>query len=554
MSRIRIVFLFFCFCLVVVVVKLFYIQILDAQLTSANRYLQYEQLSASRGRIFDRNMQPLAINQTKYKLFVEPQLVEDVREVIRAIDEVTHVGEATLSARIDPKKVWVSITDGVTQEQKEALEKTGVKGLGFEPQPVRMYPEASLSAHLLGFVGKKDDGSQVGYFGLEGYYDQDLVGLPGIIRADSDVTGRLMLIGNRQKIESSNGRDLVLTIDKVVQNIVKEKMKAAMERFEARVGCAIVANPKTMEILALSCLPDFDPDSYYEFTNETFANEAISVLYEPGSTFKPLIVAAGIEEGVITPNTKLNEQGPVKVAEFDIRTWNNKYNGEITMTQVLQNSSNVGMVFIGDKLGKKKVYDYMHAYRMSEPTGIDLQGESAGVVKTKVDWKEIDYATATFGQGFAITPLQLVRGFSAVVNGGELMKPHVVAAVIDGDRRKNIEPEVVGRVISKKTSDTVKKMLVSTVEHGEYRYAIPDEFRGKIGGKTGTAQIAVGGRYDATKTIASFIGFAPADDPQFISLVLFKEPKTAIYGSETAAPTFFEIAKELLVYYRISPN
>jgi len=554
MSRIRIVFFFFTFCLVAIMVKLFAIQVLGVQLASSNNYLQFEKLKASRGRILDRNGLPLATNQTKYQLFVEPQKVKDVDDVIDAIDDVTGIGEATISARIDMKKVWVAITDGVTHEQKEELESTKVKGLGFQPQQVRLYPEASLSAHLLGFVGKKDDGSPVGYFGLEGYYNQDLVGLPGIIRADSDVAGRAMLIGSRQKIESNNGRDLVLTIDKVVQNIVKEKMKSAMDRYEAVSGCAIVAKPATMEILALVCLPDFDPDTYYDFSNEAFINEAISVPYEPGSTFKPLIVAAGIEEGVITPDTKMKEDGPVKVDEYEISTWDNKYNGEITMTEVLQNSSNVGMVYIGEKLGDKKVFDYIHKFRMSKPTEIDLQGEAGGVIKPKESWYKIDYATATFGQGLAITPLQLIRGFASVINGGRLMKPYVVAQVSDGDRTKSIEPELVDTVVSEETSEKIRQMLVSTVEHGEYKYSIPDEFRNKIGGKTGTAQIALEGTYDAKKTIASFIGFAPSDNPEFVALVIFKEPKSSIYGSETAAPVFFEIAKELLVYYRITPN
>lgn len=554
MSKIRIVFFTILIAFVAIEAKLAYIQVMGGQSPTENRYLQYKKIQPERGRIYDRNGLPLVTNQTKYQLFVEPQQIKNRDQVISAIDRVTQIGDATLEARIDPKLQWVAITSGMSEKSKSKLDSMHVAGIGFDSQPARFYPEASLAAHLVGFVGKDKNGEDMGYSGVEGYYQQDLAGLPGLVKADSDVVGRIMSLGSRERIASHNGRDLYLTIDKVVQRIVKEKLKAGLIRTEAKSGCAVVANPMTMEILSLVCLPDFDPDHYWEFTNESFTNQAISTVYEPGSTFKPLIVAAGIEEGVIKKDETMNEDGPVKVGEYDIRTWNNEYAGKISMTQILERSSNVGMVYIGKKLGDEKIYDYVHRYGFGELTGIDLQGESPSYLKPKDNWYKIDYATATFGQGLAVTPIQLVRAFSSVVNGGKLLRPYVVQKAVSENRTQVFHPRVEERVLSEKTSKTVVDMLVSTVENGEYKYAIPDGFHGKIGGKTGTAQIAVSGTYDASKTIASFIGFAPADNPKFVALVIYKEPKSSIYGSETAAPVFFDIAKELMVYYQITPD
>ncbi len=554
MSKIRIVFFAILVAFVAIEAKLAYIQVMGGQSPTENRYLQYKKIQPERGRIYDRNGLPLVTNQTKYQLFVEPQQIKNRDQVISAIDRITEIGDATLEARIDPKLQWVAITSGMSEKSKSKLDSMRVAGIGFDPQPARFYPEASLAAHLVGFVGKDKNGEDMGYSGVEGYYQQDLAGLPGLVKADSDVVGRIMSLGSRERIASHNGRDLYLTIDKVVQRIVKEKLKAGLIRTEAKSGCAVVANPMTMEILSLVCLPDFDPDHYWEFSNESFTNQAISTVYEPGSTFKPLIVAAGIEEGAIKKDETMNEEGPVKVGEYDIRTWNNEYAGKISMAQILERSSNVGMVYIGKKLGDQKVYDYVHRYGFGELTGIDLQGESPSYLKPKESWYKIDYATATFGQGLAVTPIQLVRAFSSVVNGGKLLRPYVVQKAVSENRTQVFHPRVEERVLSEKTSKAVVDMLVSTVENGEYKYAIPDGFHGKIGGKTGTAQIAVSGTYDASKTIASFIGFAPADNPMFVALVVYKEPKSSIYGSETAAPVFFDIAKELMVYYQITPD
>jgi cell division protein FtsI/penicillin-binding protein 2 len=356
-------------------------------------------------------------------------------------------------------------------------------------------------------------------------------------------------MGTQERVDADDGRDIVLTIDKSVQNIIKENLKRSLAESKSKSGCVIAADPKTMAILGLACLPDFDPGEYYEFSEKDFSNWSISSSYEPGSTFKPLIVSAAIEEKKLRPNDFFNEKSSVQRGGYTIQNWNDKYEGKITITRILEKSSNVGMVYIGDKLGKEKVDEYIHKFGFGDYTQIDLQGETPGQVKPLDTWYPIDAATMTFGQGISVTPIQLVRAFGALINGGYLMRPYVVKEVIENGQHKIREPQIQRRVLSEDTSKIMRKMLVSTVAHAEAKWDIPEGF--EFGGKTGTAQIAFEGKYDASKTIASFIGFAPADDPKFLMLVILREPESSSWGSETAAPLFFQIAKELLLYYNI---
>lgn len=549
MFRGKLLLYLFLGAFIAIFLRLAQIQVLEPG-TYARDFLQSRKLHPERGRIYDRNQMPLAVNQMKYRLFVEPQRVDDMDEIIEGIDSILEIGEATLEAQIDEEKVWVAIRGGLSPESRAALQALELDGIGFENEPARFYPESSLSAHLLGFVGKNEDNESVGYFGVEGYYDKELRGLPGKERTERDAFNKPIFVGTQDRIEAINGRDVMLTIDKTVQNIVKTKLNDAMEEFDASQACATVADPKTMEILALSCLPDFNPDRYYEASPEAYVNTVISDLYEPGSTFKPLIMAAALNEDKIKPLDTFNESGPLDIGEYTIQNWNKKYIGTMSMTNILERSSNIGMVYIGRQLGDELLVDYLDRYGLGQPTSIDLQGEVGGSLRSQ--WYEIDYATATFGQGVSVTQLQLLRAFASLINGGYLMEPYIVKEIHQDDRIRKQEPVIVRRVLDKHTSDVMKEMLRSTVANGEMPYEFPEGY--EIGGKTGTAQVAVGGKYDASKTIASFIGFAPVDDPKFLTLVVIKEPKTSIWGSQTAAPVFFQIAKDLFVHYNIVPD
>ncbi|MCX7881277.1 MAG: penicillin-binding protein 2 [Patescibacteria group bacterium] len=552
-GRLRLLLIFFYTLFFIIIGKLFYLQIINQNVFWQNNYLQVKKILPERGKIYDRFGLPLVINKTAYLLYLEPKKIIDEKELVEKIDKVLNLGTATIEAKIDKKKDWISLKDNLDKNKKQEIESLKIKGVGFEEHLARDYPESSLAAHLLGFVGKNYQGEDVGYFGIEGFYDKDLRGIAGVLKTERDPQGQPIFIGTQEKINAEDGRDLYLTIDKSIQTMVKKKLTEGIDRYKAKQGCVIVTDPSTLEILALVCLPDFDPENYFLSSEELFKNPAISNLYEPGSIFKPLIMAAALEEKAVKATDFYNEDGPVKVGEYAIKTWNNKYEGKISMTRILEKSSNVGMVYVGERLGQKKIYSYLKKFGFGELTEIDLQGEISGYLKSLTEWYPINYATVTFGQGLAVTPIQMIRAFSSIINGGYLLKPYVVKKIVSFDGREvKIEKKIIRRVISEQTSTIIKKMLYSTVENGEIKWAKPKGYQ--IGGKTGTAQIPIKGYYDPTKTVASFIGFAPVDKPRFIVLVSLFQLETSPWGSETAAPLFFEIAKELLIYYNIAPE
>jgi len=546
--KIKFIFLLFIAFYLTIIIRLFFLQVIYSP-ANKSPYLKTNKLYPVRGRIYDQKNQALVLNQNSYQLYVEPKKVEDKDKLLHLLSENLEMEETSISAKLDMSKYWVAIAGGLTQEQKDKFDKLNLKGIGFDYQTKRFYPEASLSAHILGFLGKESQGEDVGYLGLEGFYDRDLRGLPGFLETERDVIGRPILIGVQQRVEAEDGRDLILTIDKNVQEISKKRLLEGLDKYKAKKGCIITANPKTMAILSLVCLPDYDLEKYYLFNENFYKNLAISDLYEPGSVFKPLIMAAALEEKKIKPNDTYNETGQVAVGEYNIKTWNDKYEGKISMTRILEKSSNVGMVYIGEKLGNRKIYNYFEKFGFGQNTGIDLEGEASGYLKPQKNWYPIDYTTVTFGQGIAITPIQMIRAFASIINGGYLMKPYLVQKIVSENKVVEIKPKVERKIFSQTTSDIIKKMLISTIENAEAKWDRPKGYI--IGGKTGTAQVPIKGHYDVSKTIASFIGFAPADNPRFLTFVVLYEPKSSPWGSETAAPLFFDVAKDLIVYYGI---
>lgn len=553
MDRLQILFLFFSFIIFSIICRLFYIQVLSSDSYSSNNYLQTQRIQPSRGNIYDRNHEPLVINQASYLLYAEPENIDKPDNIIEKVDKILEVGEATLEARFDARKKWIPFAYDLNESEKRKVEKMQIKGLGFQEDSKRFYPEASIAAQVLGFVGKDKDGDRLGYFGIEGFYNKDLEGLPGILKTERDLLGRPIVIGTQDRLKGENGRDLVLTIDKTTQMIAKRRLKEGIERFRAQSGCITIADPYTGEIFAMTCLPDFDPVEYYKFSEAYFKNPVISDVFEPGSIFKPLIVAAALEEGKIDASDTYNEKGPIKSGKYYIRTWNDEYHGILTISEILQKSSNVGMVFIGHKLGDKNILKYLEKYGFGQDTHIDLQGEARTHVKPKSQWYPVEYSTVTFGQGIAVTQMQILTAFSALINDGWIVKPHVVKETIsENGNIERISPKKVRRILSTKTSNIIKKMLYETVLYGEAKWHIPEGY--KIGGKTGTAQIPVQGTYDPSKTNASFIGFAPLDKPKFIVLVTLHQPEASPWASETAAPLFFSLAKDLLVQYNIVPD
>jgi stage V sporulation protein D (sporulation-specific penicillin-binding protein) len=367
-----------------------------------------------------------------------------------------------------------------------------------------------------------------------------------------DALGRPILAKMNDTSGAVDGRTLNLHIDRRFQFTMEDELKKGIDSYGALSGMAIAMDPKTGGVLAMASFPNFDPRSYQDYSDNLYKNPLVTDTYEPGSTFKPLVMAAAIDAGLVKPDTKCPIcDKPVSIGGYEIRTWNNQYEANESMTDVIIHSDNTGMVFTSQKLGLDRMLSYFKKYGIGQATGLDVQGEVQASLRDS--WYPIDVATASFGQGLSVTPIELVDAFASIANKGVRMEPHIVASVETGDGEViPIKPKEVARPISEGTAKVMTEMLVDAVEKGESKWTKLDGYR--VAGKTGTAQIPIAGHYDATHTIPSFIGFAPADNPKFVMLVVLNRPTSSIYGAETAAPIFFKIAARMLMQYGIPPS
>lgn len=568
--RTRIFFCFIVLSFLVVLVKLFSWQVLKGEELARQASLQYnssEVLEAPRGEILASDGSWLTTQGNSWTLFsylpdvdrgvneiadiIAPLLVEESEKNYQ--NKVYEEAGRIKSLLQKNDTTWVAIEKRLSDTQKEKIEQFNIRGIGFEKDFVRIYPEASTAAHLLGFVGKNEEGVNQGYFGLEGYYDLMLSGKSGFISRDSDASGKPLFMSGSIEIPSVPGVSLLTHIDKGVQHLIEKKLKEGIDKYGAVSGTIIVMKPDTGAVIAMASEPSFDPKKYYEYSDELFRNPAVSDSFEPGSVFKVVVMAAALDDGVVDPDTKCEVcNGPYKVDKYFIRTWNDEYHRDSTMTEVIVNSDNVGMAFVGEKLGSNKLYDYLRGFGLGELTNIDLQGEVSAELREKKEWNIVDTATATFGQGVAVTPIQLICAVSAIANDGVLMEPQVIDKIITPTRLEDIKPKTVRRVVSEKASDQVTAMMVEAAKSGEAKWTYLRGFG--IAGKTGTAQIPIAGHYDEEKTIASFIGFVPFDKPEFIMLVTLREPKTSPWSSETAAPLWYDITSDLVLHFGIQPK
>ena len=554
--RLFAVLLIFVFLYAATLFRLFYWQIVK------NEVLQDEGKSqstnslvttATRGDILFSDNFPLATNKLSYLLFANPKKVDSPDNYAKLLSPILELDEASISAKLSQNLYWVRLLSKLDFEIREKINALRLNALGFEKETTRYYPEASLAAHLVGFVGKNQEGEDQGYFGLEGYYNRQLKGRPGRIYMVKDAFGNPILTDIRED-KKIDGRTIITSIDRSIQYASDKRLKKGLELYDAYGGSVVIMETKTGKILAASSYPKFDPQKFYEYPLESYTSPIVSDLFEPGSTFKVLVMAAGIDAGLVTSETRCSQcDGPITIGEYTIKTWDGKYYPNNTMTDVIRHSDNTGMVFVGKKLGVDGMLKYLEDFGIGDITGIDIQGEATGTLRSKKFWYPIDLATASFGQGISVTPLQLVTAVNALANGGRLMKPMVVDKIIAEDGRViKISPEEKLQVVNDKTSKIMTSMMVNAVENGEAKFAkIPNY---KIAGKTGTAQIPVAGHYDPTNTNASFVGFFPAEDPKVTMLVIVNRPRSSIYGAETAAPIFFSIAKDIIQYYNIPPS
>ncbi|MCJ7792491.1 MAG: penicillin-binding protein 2 [Candidatus Marinimicrobia bacterium] len=565
-------FLFFGF---LILLRLYYWQIISGEELAAAAEGQHQisfEIPAKRGEILAKDGFPLAASQEAYLVFASiPDLQEPAAEIASQLaplfaqeEEATPGGKRDLAeARLSQETLikerlnrtdlnWVPLAHKISHQLKTKIEALAIAGLGFEEEQQRSYPEGSSSAHLLGFVGQDIDGRDQGYFGLEGYYNLELKGRTGLVRREKDALGRPILVGQTSDEKEQTGRDLLTTLDRSVQYIVERNLAEGLKRYGATSGSVVVMEP-TGAILAMASWPGYEPGQYWQYDKTLFSNPNIAFAYEPGSTFKIAVMAAALNEKVVKPETKCEQcTGPRVIGEYVIKTWNEVYFPESTMIEVIEHSDNVGMVFVGEKLGKEKMVEYLQRFGLGEKTGIDLEDESVPALRPQEKWSQIDLATASFGQGVALTPLQMIRIAATIANNGQLVRPYVVKEIRSEEKTTQFEPKLEREVITPATAKVMTEMMVNAVEKGEAKWAKPAGYR--IAGKTGTAEIPVAGHYDEEKTIASFVGFAPADDPKFVMLVTLREPTSSPWGSETAAPLWFQIAKELFNYYGVLPE
>lgn len=539
----------------IIIARLFYWQVIKGQELlelGLSQYGRVVNVPAQRGEIRTADGFPLVSNKISYLMFANPKEIKDKKNTIDSISKVLDINIASVSAQLSRNAFWVPL-EIVDTKEKENIEDLDLPGIGFEKSYSRFHPEASMAAQVIGFVGKDDLGKDKGYFGIEGFYDRLLKGKDGKILQIHDAFGKPIL-SKISETSEIDGSSVTLSIQRPIQFIVEKRLNEAVERYKATGGMVAVMNPKTGEILAMAAVPSFDPGKFIDFSPDSYKNPFISNLYEPGSTFKPLVMSAALEEETVKPQTKCPIcKGPVSIGGYVIRTWNDKYYENATMVEVIQRSDNTGMVYVAQKLGLDKLISFLEKFGIGSLTGIDLQGEVSPELKPRDSWYAVDLATASFGQGISVTAIELLSAVSAIANEGKRMLPHVVTRIETPDGKAiKIEPKVLSSPISPKTAKVMAEIMVNAVEKGEASWTKLKGYR--IAGKTGTASIPIKGHYDPNKTITSFIGFGPANDPKFIMLVVLDKPTTSIYGSETAAPLFFSIARDILSFYGIPPS
>jgi cell division protein FtsI/penicillin-binding protein 2 len=566
--RIKILTLFFLVFFFILVYRLFFWQILRSKSLAQEARSQYETkkfVSAPRGNILASDGSLLVARGEAYLAFAEiPQIKKSPQEIANLLapffveekdDRQSLLEEIDRITGLLSRKetVWVPLKQKVSTDLKKNIEALKIEGLGFERKEDRIYPEASAAAHLLGFVGKNKEGDDVGYFGLEGYYDLSLAGKPGYASQENDLLGKPILTGQVKEISVISGVNLLTFLDKTVQMVLDKRLLEGIQKYGAKAGTAIVMDPKTGSIIGMSSYPSYDPVKYSQFSDELFKNPAISSVFEPGSVFKVVVMASALDAKVVEADTICDIcSGPLKVDKYFIETWDKKYNPDSTMLEVIVHSDNVGMAFVGQKMGSDLLYDYLDRFGIGKPTGIDLQGEVSPSLRKKGNWNIVDLATAGFGQGIALTPIQLIRAVGAIANKGIMVSPRVVDKLMGENWEENIKPKSGQRVISEKAANEITAMMVEAARKGEAKWTALRGF--DVAGKTGTAQIPIAGHYDADKTMASFIGFAPSDKPKFVMLITLREPSTSPWASETAAPLWYAIAKDLFSYFGIGPK
>lgn len=555
---------FFVFVVVgVVFLRLYSLQVIaysTYRKLAEGQHTLFKELFAQRGEIFLKDKEelyPVAVNRETKMAFAVPKETENPRETIIKLADWLQLDQDELKNKFsNPEDMYEILKHRLTDSEIEKLQKAGLKGVHLADEFYRYYPSGKLTANVLGFVGWKGNDFG-GRYGLEAYFEKELSGQSGKIKQNRDAFGRWTATNNRTIVSAKNGDNILLTIDHIVQYETEKILESAVQKFKASGGSIIVMEPDTGKILALANYPTFDPNNYANVEDiNVYRNPAVNDAYECGSVFKPITLAAGLDSNKISPNTTYKDTGSIIEAGYTIKNSDLKANGTQTMTQVLEKSLNTGAVHVEKLLGNKNFADYVKRFGFGEKTGINFPGENKGDIKNLNNLRiDIQFFTASFGQGITVTPIQLISAYSALANGGVLMQPQIVEKIIHADgNNEEIQPQEIRRVISEKSSLEISQMLRSVVVEGHGKRAdVPGYL---VAGKTGTAQVASSETkgYEKGMTIGSFAGFAPVDNPRFAILVKIDNPKTIEWAESSAAPTFGELMKFLLEYYGVEPT
>ncbi len=517
-----------------------------------SQYITVKTLNPERGLILDRQMRELAVNIDVDSLYAVPSQIEDVDYLSLKLSSVIKLPSEDIRKRLLMRRekdfIWLMRKLDVETSHKLSKLKnvSGFESIGLLTEPKRFYPKGQTAGHILGYTNIDNKGIE----GIELQYDDYLRGKIKKVLNNRDARGKSL---SSEIEEAIAGNNILLTVDETIQYIVEREIKKAVQEWEAKAATAIMMNPFSGEILAMANYPFYDPNIPANFEGYTRRNRAITDIYEPGSTFKSILASAALEEGVVNVNDKFDvSKGYIVVGGKAVRDVHR--NDILTFKDVIQKSSNVGAVQVGLRLGGERYYEYIRRFGFGEKTSIDLPGEVKGILRRPKDWSGTSLSALSIGQEIGVTPLQILNAYSAIANGGLLMKPYIVSEIIspEGEVIKRFIPQVVRRVISPETARTVMEILKTVIEEGGtgQRAYIKGNL---VAGKTGTAQMVdpETGRYSKDKYVSSFVGIVPADNPRIALIVVIYEPQGARYGGVVAAPVFRRIVEHTLTYLDI---
>jgi cell division protein FtsI (penicillin-binding protein 3) len=550
-GRITTALVFFVVLFVALVSRAYQLQILSGDALKAMAERQHRgvmELHTDRGTIFDRNGRVLAASVIVDSVGINPSVISNLDDTAEKLSKILHLSKASLVAKFKNHRHFCWVARKISPKQSRQIRAEKISGIQLIEEPKRFYPHKNLAGHVLGFVGM----DAIGLAGLEYKYERQLKRVSRKISWRRDARGnKLYLDSQNEHGDSEKNYNLILTIDSRIQHVVEQQLVRAIGETGARRAAAVVMDPRTGEILAMACAPNFNPNVFYQYSGEIRKNWAIRDCFDPGSIFKPFVIAAALDEGAVTAGDILNcENGQYAVGDTVIREAERKKHGELAISDILKYSSNIGAVKIAERLGKEGLSRGIQKFGFAEETGIDLPGESSGLMRSWTTWTDVDLATIAFGQGVSVTAIQMITALSALANDGILMRPQVVRGIVDDKGRviREFVPKEKGRAVSVDTARIVTSYLTGVVGDDDGTGRNARILHVPVAGKTGTAQKFdfAGGRYSTEKVTASFGGFFPADDPRMTILVLLDEPQTKRWGGQAAAPVFREVAQQVI--------